>query len=271
MIEKIKFIVVLFSFLLISNNAIAKPIDDAWAAYDAGDFNKAAEIFRKLESPSPKALGALCQMAVLKRSISRSDADMKYCQDAINQKDPNAYAVMGLAYLEGNDWLGIEKNERLGLGYLGNAVILGYAVADDFLCRHYYESANYGVAAPFCKVAAASALPNGLYYLALMSVEGNGAVQDFKRGKQFALLSASMNYAPAFILLGNMASTSKYGKPQVEASYAWYLLASASMPDMTQARTARDQLGLNHEQIEKAQTIAHEWKLKAPPRWHDLY
>jgi hypothetical protein len=40
--------------------------------------------------------------------------------------------------------------------------------------------------------------PKGLYYLALMNLEGKGAIQDFEKGKKFALASASFNYEAAY-------------------------------------------------------------------------
>ena len=249
----------------------AAPIDDAWTAYDSGNYNKAAELFRKIQTPPPKALGAICSMAVLKRSVSTPDADLKSCKDGLAQNDPAAYMAMGLAHLYGNDWLKLDKDEKIGLGYLGNSVTLGYEVADDYLCSYYYETSSFAKASPFCKVSASAGLPDGLYHLALMSIQGNGVVQDFKRGRQFALLSASMNNARAFMLLGDMSANKKYGKPKVEGAYAWYSLATAAAPDWTDPKTARDQLNLNPTQIEEAQKIAEAWKSTSSPKWRDLY
>ena len=212
-------------------SAYAAPADAGWEAYDAGNYSQAAEIFRKIQPTQPKILGALCEMALHKKAISKPDVDLKYCEDAVNLKDPSGYYGLGIAYLYGNQWLGVDQNEKIGLGYIGNAVTLGFKVADDFLCDYYFNNANYGKAAPFCKTSAASGLPGGLYHVGVMHIEGNGAVQDFKRGRLFALLSASMNYAPAYMLLGKMAVNEKYGKPKVESAYAWFSLAAAASPD----------------------------------------
>ena len=271
MVKKVLIFGILLTLSLVTNLASATPIDEAWKAYDSGNYNKAAELFRHLQPITGKASGALCMMAVLKRAVSSPEEDLKSCKDGLAQNDPASFLAMGWAHLYGSDWLDVQVDQKIGLGYLGNSVSLGFKMADDYLCTFYYTSNVYSKATPFCKIAAHAGLPDGLYHLALMHIDGHGVVQDYKEAKQLALLSASLNNSHAFKLLGDIAKNKKYGNPKIETAYAWYSLATASAPDWEEPKLAREQLNLNQTQTEEAQAIASAWKLKSPPKWRDLY
>lgn len=252
--------------------ASAAPLDDAWKYYDESNFNKAAEVFRALKPMPPQVLGVLCQMAVMKSAISDFKNDFDYCNQAVAANDPNGLTWLGLAYLRGNTHLEISKEPVLGLGYLGKAVIARYPIASNVLCDYFYRESMFGKAAPFCKVAATSNLAGGLYRLALMSVDGKGTIQDFEKGRSFALLSASLNSYDAYMLLGDIAKSGNYGKPKdFTAAYAWYVLAGAAAPDSDKPREARDSLGLDAEKIATAQKVAAGWKKSQPTNWRSLY
>lgn len=254
--------------------AAARPAlpQEAWNWYDQANYSKAAEAFRALDPVPPQALGALCEMAASRKAVSTAQQDLRYCQDAAAAEDPAGMVALGQAFLQGNAWLGVEKNETLGLGYLAKAVIAGYPVASDVLCVHYYGGSQYARAAPFCKVAAAAGLPRGLMHLALMSLEGKGTVQDFEKGRKLALLSASMNHAQAYVLLGNLANADAVGrKKDPVAAYAWYALAAAAAPDDDRPVHLRDAIGLDGAKTAQAQKLASGWKLTAAPAWRSLY
>ena len=189
----------------------AATLQEGWTLYDQANYAKAAEAFRALAPVPPQALGALCEMAATRKAASTPAQDLKYCTDAVAAGDPQGLVTLGRAYLEGNRFLAVDRNETLGLGYLGTAVAAGYPVASNVLCLHYHRSTEFARAAPFCKVAAAAGLPGGLHHLALMSMEGKGAVQDFDKGRKFALLGASLGNAPSFVLLGDIASAGDRG------------------------------------------------------------
>lgn len=245
---------------------------EGWSWYDQANYNKAAEVFRALDPLPPQALGALCEMAVSRKAVSTAQQDLRYCQDAAAAEDPAGMVALGQAFLQGNAWLGVEKNETLGLGYLAKAVTAGYPVASDVLCVHYYGGSQYARAAPFCKVAAAAGLPRGLMHLALMSLEGKGTVQDFEKGRKLALLSASMNHAQAYVLLGNLANTDAVGhKKDPVVAYAWYALAAAAAPDDDRPVHLRDAIGLDGARTAQAQKLASGWKVTAAPAWRSLY
>lgn len=252
--------------------ASAATLEEGWALYDSSNFSKAAEVFRSLKPIPPIALGALCRLAVNKSAISDPAADLDYCNQGVAADDPESLVWMGIAALEGNDRMGIAVDKTLGYGYLSKASIAGFPVANNVLCYYLYEGGDQGHATPFCKVAAASGQDSGLYYLAVMSIEGKGAIQDFKKGWDFALLSASMNNYSAYILLGNIAKSGKYGKPKdFVAAYAWYLLAGAVESGNNEPQKLRDELGLDSEKIAQAQKMAASWKKKDAMKWRDNY
>lgn len=252
--------------------ASAATLEEGWALYDSSNFSKSAEVFRSLKPIPPIALGALCRLAVMKSAISDPATDMEYCNQGVAANDPESLVWMGIAAVEGSDRMGIAVDKTLGYGYLSKASIAGFPVANDVLCYYLSESGDLGHATPFCKVAAASGQNNGLYYLAVMSIEGKGAIQDFEKGRDFALLSASMNNYSAYMLLGNIAKSGKYGKPKdFVAAYAWYLLAGAVASGNNEPQKLRDELGLDAEKIAQAQKMAATWKKKDGVKWRDLY
>ena len=250
----------------------AATAQDGWALYDQANYAKAAELFRSLAPMPPQVLGALCEMAATRKAASTPAQDLKYCQDAVAANDPQGMVSLGRAYLEGNQFLKVEKNATLGLGYLAAAVAAGYPVASNVLCLHYHRSSEFARAAPFCKVAAAAGLPGGLHHLALMSMEGKGAVQDFDKGRKFAVLAAGLGNAPSFVLLGNIAVSGEQGhRKDPVAAYAWYALAAAAAPDWDQPVTLRDGIGLDGAKVAQAQKLAASWKTSSAVAWRSLY
>jgi TPR repeat protein len=250
----------------------AATAQDGWALYDQANYSKAAEVFRSLAPTPPQVLGALCEMAASRKAASTPQQDMRYCQDAVAANDPQGLVTVGRAHLEGNKGVALEKNETLGLGYLGMAVAAGYPVASNVLCVHYHRGAEFARATPFCKVAAAAGLPAGLHHLALMSMEGKGAVQDFDKGRKFALLAASLGNPPSFVLLGDIASAGEKGhRKDPVAAYAWYALAAAAAPDWDQPVTLRDGIGLDGAKVAQAQKMAATWKTSPAVAWRSLY
>lgn len=261
----------LFS-LTCSNTVIAASMEEGWVLYDQSNFRKAAEVFRGLKPIPAQVLGALCQMTVAKQAVSDAKDDLQYCKDAVAANDPAGLVSFGLANINGNERLGLPKDKKLGLGYLAESMIANYPVASDMLCNYYYLESEYGRATPFCKVAAASNLAIGLYRLALMSLNGKGAIQDFEKGRNFALLSASLNYFDAYMLLGEISKSGNYGKPKdLVAAYAWFVLAGAANSDSDKPREEREALEIGQPKILEAQKMAGNWKINDSQKWRNLY
>ena len=260
------------TFAGLVSSANAATLQDGWTFYDSSNFSKAAEVFRSLNPIPPIAMGALCQLAVTKSAISDPVTDLGYCTQGVAANDPESLVWMGIATLNGNVRMGISSDKTLGYGYLSKAAIAGFPVASNVLCNFLYESSDLARATPFCKVAAASGLDSGLYYLAIMSIDGKGAIQDFEKGWKFALLSASMDNYGAYMLLGNIAKSGQYGKPKdFVAAYAWYLLAGAAQSDSKDPQKMREELGLDAVKIGEAQKMAATWKKSDGVKWRDNY
>jgi TPR repeat protein len=247
-------------------------VEEGWVLYDQSNFKKAAEVFRGLKPIPAQVLGALCQMIVAKQAVSDAKDDLQYCKEAVAVNDPAGLVSFGLAHIMGNDRLGLPKDKKLGLGYLAESMIANYPVASDMLCNYYYLESEYGQATPFCKVAAASNLAVGLHRLALMSLNGKGAIQDFEKGRNLALLSASLNHVDAYMLLGDISKTGTYGKPKdLVAAYAWFVLAGAAAPDSDKPRQERDALELDQSKVLEAQKMAGNWKIIESQKWRNQY
>lgn len=249
----------------------AATLEEGWALYDNANFAKSAEVFRALKPMPPVALGALCRMAVNNSAISDPETDLGYCTQGVDASDPESLRQMGYARFAGNARMGVTQDQTLSFGYFSKAVIAGYAPASDSLCEIFYDNKAFARAAPFCKVAAAANMSHSLYYLALMSVSGQGMIQDLETGRKFALLSASKNDFDAYILLSEMAKRGDNGKPKdYVAAYSWALLAGAANPE-ADLGADRNALGLDASQIETAQKMATSWKKADVARWRDLY
>lgn len=252
--------------------ASAQSMEDAWKHYDQASYGKAAEVFRALQPIPSQGLGALCEMAVTNKAISTPEQDTRFCKEAVSANDPQGLLSWGEAHLDGNDRLGVPQDSIPGLGYLARAATAQYPVASEALCGAYYQASQFTNAAPFCKVAAAAHLPRGLLNLARMSLEGKGAVQDYGKARSFALLSAQLNYAEAYHLLGTMEESGVAGTPPSPIkAYAWYSLAAAAAPDWTPPRSAREQLKLDAGGIAAAQKAASTWKRTPDVKWRQLY
>lgn len=251
--------------------ANAATLEEGWALYDNANFAKSAEVFRALKPIPTIALGALCRMAVNNSAISDPATDLGYCTQGVDANDPESLRQMGYARFAGNARMGVVQDQTLSFGYFSKAVIAGYAPASDTLCEIFYDNKAFARAAPFCKVAAAANMSHALYYLALMSVSGQGMIQDLETGRKFALLSASKNNFDSYILLSEMAKKGGIGKPKDNvAAYSWALLAGAANPEADLSGD-RNALGLDASHMEAAQKMATSWKKMDVARWRDLY
>jgi TPR repeat protein len=269
------FVAVALAATSLAGVAGAATLEDGWKHYDDANFSKAAEVFRALSPIPPIALGALCQMALEKSAISDSASDLGYCQKGLDAEDLNSLVQMGKASIYGNARMGIAANPTLGVAYLAKAEIAGYPVADDALCTYLYSSKDKSDntnSVPYCMISAASGISSGLYHLGAMRISGNGAVQDFQKGRDLFLLSASYEYTPAFVALARMAASGYLDKPKdFVGAYAWYIIAGASGRNADLLDEERGKLALNPSQVAEAQKMAASWKKRQSIQWRDLY
>jgi len=88
------------------------------------------------------------------------------------------------------------------------------------------------------------------------------------------MLSAQLNYAPAFAKLADIARSGSYGAPKdTTKAYAWLLLATAADPDSKDLATAKGALAeqIGEGSVAAAQKNAATWKLRPAPTSRDFY
>jgi TPR repeat protein len=252
--------------------ASAATVDDALKLYDAARYADAARVLQAMPDSNGRAKGMLCELYA--RSLVQGEpADTaQVCAAAAAAHDPHGLLTLAIAHAQQNPPAGITHDDTATLRYLSEAAGQNFPPAFDTFCDYFYSKREYGQAAPFCKVAAAAKLPGSMYRMAQMLFDGKGAVQNFDKGRAFALASARMNYAPAYALLGDQARDGSMGSPRdpVQA-YAWYSLATSAAPDWNEPVSSRDALRLSGEQVVAAQKVAAAWSTQPTPRNRDFY
>jgi len=254
------------AYLLLATTSVAANVDDVANLIQAGKFEDAFSSLKAAPQPTPRQSALLCYLYT-KGYVAYDVADAKAsCAVAVSARDPVGLYVSGMAQMLADPPGGFARDEQLALGNMADAVKLDYFPAYDWMCRYYYEKNNYSDASPFCKVAAVNHRPASAYYLGLMLYGGNGAVQDFKKARQFTLASAQMNYAPAYKLLGDLSREGKWDTHKdLTQAYAWYALASSAAPDWQDPLHLRDGLDLTPAAISAAQKLAAGWATQPAP------
>jgi len=244
----------------------AQTLNDASVAFDNAKYNDAADILRKLNPQTPKAKAFLCLLYSDKYISPNNDESSRVCEEAVVAKDPLAIYIYSIAYLYGNPNIQITANPPIGIGYMAVDVIdLDFAPAYDFFCNKYLSENNINTAINFCKVAASKGMRKSLYAMGMLSSDGKGVIQDYKRANNLMLASAALNYTPAYMYLAQASRDGLYGNPKdFKQAYAWYSLAAAADTNDTKASQARDSLKLSGDDIIAAQKLATVWKAKTP-------
>jgi Sel1 repeat len=244
----------------------AQTLNDASVAFDNAKYNDAADILRKLNPQTPKAKAFLCQLYADKLISPNREESSAVCEEAVVAKDPVAIYIYALAYLNGNPDIQITANPTKGIGFMAVDVIdLDFAPAYDFFCSKYLREGDVNTAINFCKVAASKGMRKSLYAMGMLSSEGKGVIQDYKRANNLMLASAALNYTPAYMYLGQVSRDGLNGNPKdLKQAYAWYSLAAAADSNNTSAAQARDNLKLSGDDVIAAQKLATVWKAKTP-------
>ena len=130
---------------------------------------------------------------------------------ALRQKaeanDPKAALILGLLYMKGQG--GVAKDPATAREWFRKAAEADNATAQVVLGLIYLKG-GFGVdkdettAVHWIEQAAAKEDPSGLFYFALLHINGQGVVRNFKKGIDLLKQSAALDYAKAQVLLGTM-------------------------------------------------------------------
>lgn len=252
---------------VLSAVAVAPDISAGVDAYANRRYQAAADALKPHEQTHGRAAGIVCEMFV-QRLLSPDDArGAAACETAVRLADPHGLVWRAMAGRERRASLGLAVTEAASLGYLAQAAELGYLPAYGRLCEYHYGKKQLAQAVPLCKLAAGRGSPEGLYFFALMALEGQGVVQDFSKGRNALLLSARLNSAQALIKLAQLSRDGASGFRQDKSkAYSWVLLALAQAPDAPQVLALQQALAaeLGPDKMATAQQRATDWQNAKP-------
>lgn len=254
--------------------APAANLGAAMAAYAEGKFQQAGDALKALEENNGRAAGIVCELFVRKLLPPDDERGSAACETAGKMKDPHGLMWRGLAGRDGYASLGLSITEAATLGNFAQAAELDYPPAFGRLCEHYYRKQSFKQAVPFCKYAGGRGVPDALYYYALMTIDGKGVVQDFRKGVNALLLSAQLKSESALAKLSELSrhGASGMAKNPVKA-YTWILLASSVDPNSKaiaeQKQSQAQEIG--PDKVAQTQKNASAWIMSTPPTTTDFY
>lgn len=220
-------VLLIWALALVVSPAGAQDIEDARAAYHAGDYDQALVIARGLsntgDAGAQNLLGVLYENG---RGVARDPGRaILYYEAAIAQGDDLAMTNLGILYSEGAP--GLERRPDLARPLLERAIALGNVGAINALGVLYelgideggpdYARAieNYREAMALGDLDAAANL-GGLY------AEGLGVAQDYARARAYAGIAADGGLARAMEMLAWMVEYGYGGAPDVPQALIWY-------------------------------------------------
>src|SRR5450756_814085 len=217
----------------LTGQAIADSLSDAKGAYDAGDYAKAATLFRPLAE----------------------------------QGDASAQVVLGVMYDNGE---GVLQDDKEAVKWFRLAADQGNADAQFNLGVMYDRGEgvhqSYKGAVKWFRLAADQGNADAQFYLGVMYDNGQGVPRDYTESVKWFRLAAEQGDAKAQANLG-----AKYDKGQgvsqdYALAYMWANIASAKAPasELQQIVRYRDSIAkkMTTQQIAKAQQLAKKCTAK---------
>lgn len=215
----------------VSAQAPVNPLSDAQAAYDAGDFPKAASLFRP----------------------------------AAEQGNPIAQYSLGLLYENGQ---GVPQDNRLAGEWYRKAADQGHPDAQNNLASFHISGlgvpVNVEVGVNWLRKAAQQGHAGAQYNLGIMYTLGQGIPKNFPQAETWLRLAADQGATEAKYNLGVMYEQGDLGTPQPVEAYKWYILAAKD--GFAPAVEKKTKLGssMTPEQIAQAVKSSTELKPMAP-------
>lgn len=180
------------AFLTGAAGAWAGPLEDAQAAYAAGDYAKAMSLFRP----------------------------------AADQGNPIAQYNVGILYENGQ---GVPQDFRQAAEWYRKGADQGYSEAQNNLASLYLAGsgmpANIEEGVKWLRAAATQGHGGAQYNLGMLFAHGQGVTKDFKQAEGWLRLAADQGDADAKFNLGALYERGD-GAPQIIEAYKWYLLAA---------------------------------------------
>ena len=224
-------ITIAFLFLMISEIAIAGPLEVANSAFDKGNFGLARNLYTELA----------------------------------NQGDPLSQFKLGVMYEEGK---GVTKDSREAIRWFSVASGQGLPEAAFHLGRLYHDGRgipqNFARARRWYLIANERGDPKAAVNLGIMAASGEGEPRHYMKAVGWFLLAARRGDDRAKNNLGTIYFNGQGVPRDLVRAHMWYNLAAASGdPEAIQNRAFVARL-MTAKQIAKAQEMASERQMFVP-------
>ena len=181
----------------------------------------------------------------------------KWYRLAAEQGDSEARSIMGLIYANGQ---GVAQDDREAMQWYRLAA--EQRVASRRIGIYNLAKSNDPQALKALTDGAENGVVEAQYYLGAMYANGQGVSQDHKESAKWYRLAAEQEDSRAQYILGVMYANGQGVPRDYVLAHMWYNLSA-----LRGHKAATDQINLveqkmSPEQIEKAQEMVRDWKLK---------
>src|SRR5450759_39271 len=253
----------------LTGQAIADSLSDAKRVYDAGDYAKAATLFRPLaEQGDASAQLELGVMYDNGEGVLQDDKEaVKWFRLAADQGNADAQFNLGVMYDRGE---GVHQSYKGAVKWFRLAADQGNADAQFYLGVMYDNGQgvprDYKESVKWYQLAARQGNAYAQFNLGMMYDNGRGVPQDYTEAVKWFRLAAEQGDAKAQANLG-----AKYDKGQgvsqdYALAYMWANIASAKAPasELQQIVSYRDSIAkkMAAQQIAEAEELARKCTAK---------
>ena len=256
-------------------HALAGPLEDARAAYEAGDYATALRLFETLaEQGDADAEYALGDMYLSGNGVPRdADQALIWLGRAADHGKPVVGWLLGQIYDGSLQHLGVDVPQDFGLAvkWYAKSAAAGFEAAWVQLAEHYDEGRgvqrNQSEAAKWYRKLADDGDVTSQHRLGeIYSAGGPGVSQDYALAAAWFARAAEQGYGDAQLNLGRLYEAGNGVRKDYVHAYKWLSLALGGFPsDAGRHDTAlhtRDMIAtrMTPAQISEAQDLVASWQ-----------
>ena len=267
MTRSVRLALVLVLALGVARVTVAAPLDDAFAAYDKGDYATALPIIRGLsEGGDAAAQWALGLMYQRGSGVGQNfDAAAEWYRRSAEQGYALGQNNLAILYMEG---MGVFQDNAEAAIWFRRAADQGFVGAQTALGR-FYEIGR-GVPQDFDEAlawytrAADQGSPAGYVGIGKLYANGRGVPLDEAKAVGFFRMAADQGFADGALHLGAMYGEGRGAERDYVQAYMWFEVARRD-PNYIGPAVANRQITaalMTPEQITEAQRLALLWKPK---------
>ena len=174
----------------------AAPFDDALAAYNKGEFSKAAHLFQQLANAGdPQAEHNLGFLYHAGKGVAKNDATaMKWYRKAADQGFAASQFNLGVMYQEGQ---GVSADMDQAVAWYTKAANQNYLAAENKLFQYYFAKQDTADAIVWLRKAAEQGDAGAQFNLGSFYFNGWGAPKDNQQARVWYAKAAAQNFPVA--------------------------------------------------------------------------